>query len=196
MDAPASAPQPLTAEYLADAPRGLARIDPGLALDRVRRLLAAPDRFPMDPLLLPAALILREGQAHADPESDPEPEPEAMATLRSAVLAHLDARIALPLEPPADWTRDAALPCRGGDCTRLAGFLASPGERVWRLKAAQDARTHVEHVVQRARADLDLTTEHQGRPFSLVCTKNQASYQCRVRQRDDDLAHRARLGRA
>ena len=195
VDGHASAPQPLTAEHLADALRGLARIHPGLALDTVRRLLAAPDRFPMDPLLLPAALLLHQDQAPAghEPESDPEPEPEAMAALRSAVVAHLDARIALPLEPPADWTRDASLPCHCGDCTRLATFLASPGERVWLLKAAQDARTHVEHVVQRARADLDLTTERQGRPYSLVCTKNQASYQRRVRQRDDDLVHRGRL---
>jgi hypothetical protein len=44
--------------------------------------------------------------------------------------------------------------------------------------------------------DLDLTTETRGRPYTLVCTKNQASYQRRVRQREQDLANREQLREA
>ncbi len=38
-----------------------------------------------------------------------------------------------------------------------------------------------------------LTTDKRGRPYTLVCTKNQASYARRVRQRTQDLGHREQL---
>jgi len=38
-----------------------------------------------------------------------------------------------------------------------------------------------------------LVTDRRGRPYSLVCTKNQASYDRRAHQRQQDLAHLARL---
>jgi hypothetical protein len=43
-------------------------------------------------------------------------------------------------------------------------------------------------------ADVDTMTDRHGRPYSLVCTKNQASYERRARQRTQDLADIARLG--
>jgi hypothetical protein len=36
--------------------------------------------------------------------------------------------------------------------------------------------------------DLDMTRERRGRPYRLLCTKNQASYERRVTQRKRDLA--------
>ena len=44
-----------------------------------------------------------------------------------------------------------------------------------------------------ARCDLDLTIDKRGRPYSLVCTKNQASYDRRANQRKQDLEDLARL---
>jgi len=41
--------------------------------------------------------------------------------------------------------------------------------------------------------DLDLTTDKRGRPYTLVCTKNQASYDRRAKQRKQDLEDLARL---
>ncbi len=35
----------------------------------------------------------------------------------------------------------------------------------------------------------------RGRPYTLVCTKNQASFQRRVRQREQDLGQREQLAR-
>ena len=36
-------------------------------------------------------------------------------------------------------------------------------------------------------------TDRRGRPYSLVCTKNQASYDRRAQQRQHDLAHLAQI---
>ena len=109
------------------------------------------------------------------------------------MLAHLERRIGEPLEPPADWTRGAEIACTCPHCRGLARFLASPTERVWHFKAAQMERDHVAHSVTRQRCDLDLGTDKRGRPYTLVCTKNQASFERRVRQRGRDLDCRGRL---
>jgi len=179
-------PEPLTAAQVADAVNAFLHIDAAIAEQAVMRLLSLPAVYNLDGLLLPAALLLKDGEA--------DPEPAAVQTLRRAVLAHLDARIALPLAPPPDWTRDAAIPCSCQHCQGLSRFLAAPTERVWHFKAAETGRRHVADKVQRANADLDLTTDKRGRPYTLVCTKNQASYERRVRQRALDLQHRERLG--
>jgi hypothetical protein len=145
--------------------------------------------YPIDDILLPATLRLTEA----------EPSPAAgtaTAGLREAVLRHLERRIAEPLAPPADWQRPAEIQCRCAYCRDLSAFLASPSKPVWHLKAAQDARTHVEHSIRGSRCDLDCTTDKRGRPYTLVCKKNQASYERRVRQREKDLADREHLGGA
>jgi hypothetical protein len=38
-----------------------------------------------------------------------------------------------------------------------------------------------------------MITEKRGRPYSLICTKNQASYERRVRQREQDLLDEASI---
>ena len=64
------------------------------------------------------------------------------------------------------------------------------------MKAVQHTRDHVEHVIQQTHCDLDCTTNKRGRPYTLICTKNQASYERRVRQREKDLTDRERLLRS
>lgn len=119
----------------------------------------------------------------------------ALRVLREAALAHLEARIALPLEPPPDWARTGAIACTCAHCRALSRFLAAPDEPVWQFKANEPDRQHVTHSIQRAQCDLDLATNKRGRPYTLVCTKNQASYQRRVRQREQDIGHREQLAR-
>ena len=58
--------------------------------------------------------------------------------------------------------------------------------KTWSLKAATSDRGHVEQVIKSANCDLDVSTETRGRPYSLVCKKNLASYKRRVRQRERD----------
>jgi len=118
----------------------------------------------------------------------------AAARLREATLDHLRSRIAQPLEAPRDWTRANPLKCPCADCRALGAFLVAPDQQQWRLKAAQDRRTHVEQNVRSAACDLDLTTERKGSPHALVAAKNQASYQRRAEQRRRDLEHVSALG--
>jgi len=166
----------------------LSRVDIGLAEQALAHCLARPTLFDPDRVLLPAALIIAE--VHGDAA---EPKPPALERLRLSVLHHLEARIAEPLAPPADWRRPAEIRCNCADCAALNRFLADADAPTWSLKAAEAKRRHVEASIQQARADVDTRTEARGRPFTLVCSKNQASYERRVAQRKTDLVHRERL---
>ena len=110
-----------------------------------------------------------------------------------ACVAQLRLRTAEPLAPPSDWTRAVELGCRCARCTGLGRFLASPDQKVWTFEAAEAARSHMEATVKRSHCDVDLATDRHGRPYSLVCTKNRASYERRARQRKTDLEDLARL---
>jgi hypothetical protein len=63
------------------------------------------------------------------------------------------------------------------------------------LQGRRSRSSHIEGTVTRARCDLDLTTDRRGRPYTLVCMKNQASYDRRAKQRAQDLEDLARLDR-
>jgi hypothetical protein len=51
----------------------------------------------------------------------------------------------------------------------------------------------VQDIIRAAKADLDTRTEKRGSPHTLVATKNQASYERRVRQRQKDVENAARI---
>lgn len=168
-----------------DTLTALATVDSDLANQALTRILFDSDRYPMDDILVPAALSL----------AGRDRQPAAAAGLREAVLAHLERRIAEALEPPSDWQRPATIRCRCPDCRGLSEFLESPSESVWRLEADQSTRDHVGHSIERDGCDLECTTDKRGHPYALVCTKNRTSYQQRIRQREKDLADRERLAR-
>ncbi|MEJ0016430.1 MAG: 2OG-Fe(II) oxygenase [Acetobacteraceae bacterium] len=170
----------ITPQYLTDLLETLPEIDPAVAADAVRHVLAWPDTYPQDRLLVP---VLRKMRGR---------EP-ALAPLRAACLAHLRARAAEPLAPPMDWRRASTVACRCEHCRDLARFLVDPAQKVWMLRAAAPVRAHVEQVIRNAAADVDAMTESRGRPYSLFCTKNQASYDRRAAQREQDLKDIARL---
>src|SRR4051812_705936 len=91
-------------------------IGPGLAGRAGKQILDDPKTFEMDTILVPAARDKLRAPDHAG-------QP-AVARLRAVCLAHLRARIALPLEPPADWQRSSAVGCRCRRCGELSLFLA------------------------------------------------------------------------
>ena len=173
------------ASVVVDLMTGLCAVDTALAQRAADHLLAWPKVYGLDAVLVPAtrALLGKVGPSCA----------AAIGVLRSACLLHLRARIAEPLVPPADWTRPAALACRCPRCSELARFLADPGRKTWVFKAAEADRRHVEDTIKRAGCDADTVTDRQGRPYSLVCTKNQASYERRAKQRRQDTENLARL---
>jgi hypothetical protein len=173
-------------DAVVDLVTGLCAIDEALAERAVDPLLAWPNTYGLDAVLVPATRTLLDTAA-----------PHCMAAvgkLRTACLTHLRARVTEPLAPPTDWSRPAALPCRCPRCGELARFLADPERKTWALKAAEADRSHVEGTIKQARCDVDVTTDRRGRPYSLVCTKNQASYDRRARQRKKDVENLARLG--
>ena len=170
----------ISAAFVVDLLRGLDGIDPALAGRAVRHILAKPGPFDIDAVILPAALSL-------------PPALPAARRLQDACLMHLRTRIALPLAPPADWARDDTVDCKCPQCADLARFLGAAREPTWTLRAAKPQRQHVADTIKRSRCDIDMTTVTKGSPHSLVCTKNQASYDRRAKQRATDLAAEARL---
>jgi hypothetical protein len=170
--------------FVVDFLIGLDAIDTALARRAITHLLAWPRTYSMDAVLVPA---LRRLVALGAVQSD------AIEQLRAACLAHLRTRVAEPLAPPVDWRRASALRCGCARCAELARYLADPEARTWVLKAAEPDRRHVEETIKQARCDVDMRTDKHGRPYSLVCTKNQASYERRAKQRRQDLNDLARL---
>jgi hypothetical protein len=88
---------------------------------------------------------------------------------------------------------EARMSCRCEHCLALGRFLQSAELEVWRFKAREADRRHVEDSIRQGRHDVDCSTERKGSPHVLVCTKNQASYERRVAQRRADLDDLARL---
>ena len=161
----------------------LDRIDKSLAEQAADYILAWPKAYDLDGVLVPAVLALPAENRNT----------AAGRRLLDACLAHLRARIAQPLAPPSDWKRDHKLGCRCADCSDLSRFLADPEDKVWTLKAVEHRRSHVEGTIRSSACDVDTRTSKQGRPYTLICTKNQASYERRARQREQDLEYLARL---
>ncbi len=179
-------PTPIRPRFVVDLLTATSRIDAGLAARAVEHLLAWPNTYKLDDILVPAALAFAK-----QPESATWP---AVRRLREASLDHLRSRIALPLDAPRDWARTNPLKCTCADCRELGAFLLDPHQQQWRLKAIQHRRSHVEGSVRTDACDLDLTTERRGSPHALVATKNQASYERRAKQRRQDLEHVSALG--
>ncbi len=67
-------------------------------------------------------------------------------------------------------------------------FLRDPVATQWPLRAAQQARAHVEEQVRAARVGVATRTIRKGALHTLMCTKTTARYEARVRQRADDTA--------
>lgn len=171
--------------FVVDLLTALSVLDRGLAERAVDHLLAWPKTYGLDAVIVPAALTLTERASVSDGA--------AVQCLRDAALAHLNARIAEPLKPPPNWTRASAIACRCADCAELSRFLADPERKTWTFKAAEPKRRHLEESIQRNACDVDCATERSGRPYGLVCAKNQASYEKRALQRKKDLKDQALL---
>ncbi len=195
---PGNPPQPAPAEgwrrpfrmdpvLVTDLFTALALVDESLALQAANHVLACRKTYGLDSVLVPAILKLTRSAETA--------RSDAVGRLRTACLEHLRARVAQPLEPPKDWVRPSALNCDCPRCAELSRFLADPSRKLWQLKAAESDRSHVEATIRHCGCDLDVITERRGRPYSLLCTKNQASYERRVEQRKKDLADLKQLDR-
>jgi len=84
--------------------------------------------------------------------------------------------------------------CRCEHCQSLSRFLKCASQEVWRFKAREADRSHIEDSIRQGRHDVDCITERKGSPHVLVCSKNQATYAWRITQRRADLDDLKRLG--
>ncbi len=143
--------------------------------------LAAPER------ILPAALRELHGEgrlAHAVP----------FAILWGQAVRRLLERSRTPPEEPGHWKIvDAHLSCSCEHCARLLAFCDDPAAQVARFPLRQDLRTHLHGVIERHNLDMDHVTERKGRPYTLVCTKNRASFLRRLKEYKDDVSWMRRL---
>ncbi len=171
--------------FIVDLFGALARIDPVIADRAADHVLDRPATYGFDKILLPAVRDLL-GPAETGRSA-------AIERLRLACVAHLEDRVAQPLEAPRDWGRASAVGCECAHCKELSRFLADPDNERWVFRANEGERRHVEMTIRRAHCDVGVTTERRGRPYSLICTKNQASYERRRKQRGRDLADLKRL---
>ena len=180
-------PLPVTPGLVADLLAALCHLGArSLGDQAVDHLLNWSDTFPLDTILVPAACLLNE---QGWPASDWAPT----RRLRRHCLDHQARRIAEPLVAPVDFARESRVACGCAYCADLSAFLADPLRSVWVFKAAQKCRSHVEHSIRRDQCDVSQETERRGSPHALVCTKNQASFERRVAQRQKDLEDQERL---
>jgi 2OG-Fe(II) oxygenase superfamily len=179
--------QPIAVEpaLVVDLFTALERIDEALARRAADYVLAWREPYRLDDVLVPAACrLLQLPQCKSS---------ASVERLRLACLDHLHARVAEPLQAPKDWSRVSTLSCSCPRCSELGHYLADAEHKTWIFRAAEHDRRHVEDTIRRSHCDVDVTTDRRGRPYSLVCTKNQASYQRRTAQRKADLKNLAIL---
>jgi hypothetical protein len=113
----------------------------------------------------------------------------ALARWVAACREKLESLTAQIPQPPADWRRPSEVSCRCRDCAGLSQFLDDPNEQVYRFRAIQAARTHLEESIRRNHCDLNLRTEKGKSPYTLVCTKNDASYRAALKKFHQDQEH-------
>ncbi len=89
--------------------------------------------------------------------------------------------------PPTDWRIGAEIDCSCGDCRILAAFCRDPETRTLRLPRRKDLRSHLHQVIDRNRLDITHATERKGSPYTLVCTKNHATYERRLDEYASDM---------
>jgi hypothetical protein len=177
------------ADVLAGLARSLLAAGQGELLSRVvDHALARRDKYPLTLVHVAALTALQPWLA----QNVKEPCP-ALAHWLDSCLAQLESLTAQAPQPPADFRRPAALPCRCADCAELSRFLDDPHEQVHRFPAPEARRRHLEDMIRQHHCDLDCKTERKGRPYTLVCTKNRASYQANLATFRQNQEHRAAL---
>jgi len=141
----------------------------------VAQAQGSPDLYPLKPVQVAALVGLQPWlRKHLKQPF------EALTRWVVSCREQLESLTARAPEAPTDYRRPAEITCKCEDCSELRRFLGDPQESVHRFRVRQDRRSHLELRIRAAECDLDLATERQRSPHTLVCTKNQASYEARV----------------
>ena len=137
----------------------------------VRHILEHSKAYPLKSVQMPALTALHPWLIHNLKEPN-----KPLAHWLDACHEELESRAQRVPVKPGDWRRPSVLSCECADCSELADFLKEPGERVHRFSVRKERRRHLHEMVDRHKCDVDHVTERRGRPYTLICKKNTASY--------------------
>ena len=179
----ASKPKPLGADAIRDIFLLAWRFDLHEEADTAARTLAEHPTLVTPDRAVPTALQELWGRDRALAEAS------AFAILWCHATDYLLARSATPPEEPTNWTITFEISCDCEHCRDLEVFCKNPNETVKRFALRQELRGHLEKIIRAHRLDIDCKTEHRGRPYKLVCTKNRASYRRRLKEYAADVSH-------
>jgi hypothetical protein len=169
-------------EVLAGLVRSLLRSGQTDLLARVvAHALATPKLYPLRPVHMDALTSLIPWL-----KTNVKTPCDALATWIKTCREKLEALTAKEPEPPADFRREAKVNCKCADCAELKRFLEDPREPSHRFSVRQDRRNHLTQNIRDGKCDLDLRTDTKGSPQTLVCTKNTASFQERLKTYHQD----------
>ena len=152
-------------------------------LDRlVTYVLAAPKEFDLTTVQVPLLVGLETW-----PARNVKHPSLPLGRWLTAIREQLESRIAHPPQAPADWRRKSNFSCKCRDCGELRRFLDDPGAEKARFPLAKDRRQHLHQVIDQNKLDVTHETERRGSPYSLICTKTQASYEVALKAHHLDL---------
>jgi hypothetical protein len=175
------------ADVLAGLARSLIATEQFALLSRVvAHALAAPKTYPLTTVHVPALVSLQPWF-----KKNVKKPIAALAQWVAACREQLESLTARAPEEPRDFRRTAAIACKCADCVDLKRFLEDPREATHRFSVRQERRTHLEHTIREHKCDLDLHTERNRSPHTLVCTKNTASFQEELKTYHRDQEHLA-----
>ena len=120
-------------------------------------------------------------------QEDGLPAAPAYAVLWRHATERLLARSETPPAAPQDWRIKTRAGCSCANCKDLRAFCRDPVATTARFAMREDLRAHLESVIRSADLDIDMKTEKKGRPYTLVCTKNRASYRRRLAEYAEDV---------
>ncbi len=139
--------------------------------------LVAPDSEL--PILLQELKELKQSDA---------PIAKVLADLWQHTANFLLSRSERPPPQPTDWKLPTVNKSRRyEECIKLKKFCLSPTATVLHLPAVQEIRDHLEKVIENGNLDIDCHTVTKGRPYTLVCTKNRATFKKQLEQYDKDI---------
>lgn len=115
-----------------------------------------------------------------------KPNSLAPALLEATVNAFAE-ECAKPLVSYPNWSRPVGKSASTEPLIQeLLAFMTDPAAREYRFRKRQDLRQLIERYVHDHHLDLDLTVEMRGTPHTLVCRKNDASFQRSRKRREED----------
>jgi hypothetical protein len=101
------------------------------------------------------------------------------------VRAQLAAEVACSILPYPDWARPSTVKV-DKLYPQFSTFLKDPVKKVYVYPARQFVREQMQQIIKSESIDVDCETVKKGRPYQLVCTKNDASYKRALHVRAQD----------